>query len=182
MIKAMAVEPWKLESEEEVSPVRYGKRLMKRVYKLPNGKTGDFYISDVSYSPVCILALTPDNKIIIAKQFRPGPGKILYELPGGASDPGEPAIESAARELLEETGYKGDVEFVGSTYIEAYTNFYRECFVARNCVKVAEQTLDETEFIDVELIDLDEFRAVLRSGEMTDVDGAYLCLDHLGML
>lgn len=178
----MAVEPWDLESEEEISPPHYGKRIVKRHYKLPQQKSGDFYILDVSYHPVCVLALTPDNQVIIAKQFRPGPGKVLYELPGGASDKGEMALDSAARELLEETGYKGELEFVGSTFIEAYTNFYRQCFVARNCVKVAEQQLDETEFIDVELVDIETFRRLLRSGEMTDVDGAYLCLDHLDLL
>lgn len=179
----MTVEPWELESEEEISPPHYGKRLVKRRYKLPQQKSGDFYILDVAYTPVSILALTSDNQVILTKQFRPGPDKVLSELPAGSTDSkDEDPMDAAERELLEETGYKGQLEFVGTTFLEPYMNYRGHFYVAKDCVKVAEQQLDETEFIDVELVDLDTFRRLLRSGEMTDVDGAYLCLDYLGLL
>ncbi|MFD9687365.1 NUDIX hydrolase [Kitasatospora sp. NPDC059088] len=89
---------------------------------------------------------------------------------------------TAARELLEETGYKGDPEPAGSCWDDAGSTAKRHAYVARNCVRVAEQKFDEMEFVSVELIELDEFKKVMRAGLMTDVELAYLALDHLGLL
>jgi hypothetical protein len=54
--------------------------------------------------------------------------------------------------------------------------------VATECEKVAEQKLDKTEFAEVVLMSLNEFRKLLRSGKMTDIEVGYLGLDFLGLL
>lgn len=117
------------------------------------------------------MALTKDNQVILARQFRPGPNEILNELPGGYIDKDETPEQAAERELLEETGYSGDFEFIGTCFDCAYSTMERYCFVARNCKKVQEPDLDETEFVKVEEITLKEIRALLRSGKMTDNRG-----------
>lgn len=86
------------------------------------------------------------------------------------------------RELLEETGYAGDAQFVTNVLDDAYTTMRRACVIATNCKKVAEQKLDDSEFAQVVLLPLDDFRKLLRSGQMTDVEIAYLGLDFLGLL
>jgi ADP-ribose pyrophosphatase len=53
-----------------------------------------------------ILAMFPDQHIILVKQFRYPIGKTLYELPAGKLDPNEDPTACAARELEEETGYR----------------------------------------------------------------------------
>lgn len=155
--------------------------MINRVFILPNGKQCDFDIKNEGPA-VCVLPLTKNNNVILTRQFRPGPEKIFLELPGGGLDNGEIPEQAARRELLEETGYKGDFEFVGTCFDCAYSTMKRYCFVAKNCEKIQEQKLDETEFIDVEEKTIEEFREILRSGEMTDVEVGYLALDFLGFL
>jgi ADP-ribose pyrophosphatase len=56
---------------------------------------------------VAILAVDDDNRVLMIKQYRHPVGRELWELPAGLRDvDGEPALETARRELLEETGWK----------------------------------------------------------------------------
>ncbi|PIZ95494.1 MAG: hypothetical protein COX80_04340 [Candidatus Magasanikbacteria bacterium CG_4_10_14_0_2_um_filter_33_14] len=171
--------PWKKIKEESL---RTGyRKLLKKTFELPDGKTAEFDIKHEGPA-VCILAITKNNKVVLTKQFRPGPEKILLEMPGGGVDQYESSLEAAKRELLEETGYTGDFEFVGTCLECAYSTMIRYNFIAKNCEKVQKQELDAYEFIEVVEMSLDDFRKHLKTGELTDVDSGYLCLDSLNML
>lgn len=54
---------------------------------------------------VMILPITPQKQLVLIRQFRPAVERITLEIPSGAVDPGEDAMETAIRELYEETGY-----------------------------------------------------------------------------
>ncbi len=54
---------------------------------------------------VSIMAVVPDGRIPIVRQFRPALEQFTWELPAGTIDDGEDAAETCQRELLEETGY-----------------------------------------------------------------------------
>ena len=173
---------WKLISEEPFYKGPYGRVLIKRVFELPDKTTSDFYIR-LQPDVVAVVALTPYNHVILARQFRPGPMQYIYELPAGGVEPHDKNIaDAAARELLEETGYAGDLVYAGPCIDDAYATTTRHCFVATNCKKVTNQKLDEHEFIDVEQMDLKSFRKLLRGGLMTDVELGYMGLDCLGLL
>ena len=150
-------------------------------YELPTGERKEFYIRTHTRG-VCGVALTPDNQVIMTQQFRPGPGKVLLELTGGFINEGEDPAAAMARELLEETGYAGEVELVTASYVDAYSETVSYNFVIRNCRLVGAQHLDKAEFINVVLVGLNEFRSIVRSGQMSDVRGGLLALDHLGLL
>ncbi len=170
---------WKKISE---TPLKIGfRKILNRVFILPNNKEYEFNIKDEGPA-VCVLALTKKNMVVMTKQFRPGPEKVLLELPGGLIDDGENPQQAIKRELLEETGYSGNFEFIGTCFDSAYSTMKRHCFVAKNCEKIQESNLDETEFIEVEEITLKNLREILRSGKMTDIEVGYLVLDHLGLL
>ncbi|MGC5344826.1 NUDIX hydrolase [Streptomyces sp. DT24] len=160
---------------------KYGRGIEKVVFQLPDGRIEDFFIKAES-SAAAVLALTEDLKVVVAKQFRPGPMDFLYELPGGFISPGEEALVAMERELLEETGYRGQLEHVTTCYDDAYSTVVRHCFVATNCVKIAEPCTEDNEFIEVTLLDQPSFRNILRKGRMSDVEVAYLGLDHLNLL
>lgn len=174
------IQEWKELSRETIFE-KYRRGIEKVVFRLPDNSERDFYLKKED-SPICVLALTEKNEVILAKQYRPGPKKVLLELPGGGIEKGETPEEAIARELLEETGYTGNTKRVTRAYECGYSPMHRYCFVATGCTKVAEQKLDEGEFIEVVLMPLPQFREHLKRGELTDIEVGYLGLDFLGLL
>ncbi len=160
---------------------RFGRGIDEVEYQLPDGRTSLFYLA-ATRPAVSVLALTPTNHVILVEQYRPGPARILRELPGGFIDPGEDATQAAARELLEETGYTGTLSPVTTCYDDAYSTMIRHCYAATDCTQVAAPNPDEHEHVTTVLVTLEEFRAQLRSGACTDIEVGYLALDHLGLL
>ncbi len=157
------------------------RKFLKKTFQLPNGKVQEFDIKHEGPA-VCVLALTKNNNVILAKQYRPGMEKFLLEMPGGAVEEGENPEAAIKRELFEETGYTGDIKFVGTSYDCAYSTMLRYNYVATNCGKTGKQKLDELEFAEVVEMPLNDFRNHLRSGELTDVESGYLGLDYLKLL
>ncbi len=76
-----------------------------------NPRTGHEHNMVVLECPdwVNIIALTPENEVVMVEQYRQGSETVELEIPGGMMDPHEtdPVI-TALRELQEETGYTGD--------------------------------------------------------------------------
>ncbi|HBR80295.1 MAG: NUDIX hydrolase [Candidatus Uhrbacteria bacterium GW2011_GWE2_45_35] len=157
------------------------RKILSKIFILPNGQKKDFEIKKEG-DVVCVVPVTKKEKIILAKQFRPGLEKIFLELPGGGVEQDETPEMAVKRELLEETGYVGQVEFVCTIPICAYSTGRRHVFVATECEKVGEQKLDDSEFAEVVFMTLGDFRNHLREGQLTDVNVGYLGLDFLNLL
>jgi ADP-ribose pyrophosphatase len=177
------VQPWPHAEEPEVIKVGW-RRLVRKVFVDPNGKKQEYYTKEDPKRPsVAIIALTPDNKVIVAEQFRPGPERIMQELPGGGGEDDEDLQAAAIRELHEETGYAvGTVESLGFVYKDAYTNPTSNYFLARDCVHDADQHTDEGEFINVKEITIDELFDNARNGHMTDSEGVFLAYEKLSAI
>ncbi len=177
---ATKIKKWQ-EISRELAFQKYSRKIEKVIFRLPDGKEADFYVKREGPA-AAVLALTKDKKVILVKQYRPGPEEILLELPGGYVDPNEKPEVTMERELLEETGYKGKVQLVTTCYDDAYSTMNRYCFVATDCQKVSEPKTGDHEFIELEILSLNDFRKLLRSGKMTDVEVGYLGLDFLNLL
>lgn len=151
-------------------------------FELPDGEVGTFALKKEG-RVVAVFPLTPDKQVVLARQFRPGPGQVLDELPGGGVNPGEAPAVAAARELLEETGYQAETMVSLGRMLEcAYSTIEREAFVGLNCVRVADQDLDPNEDIDVVLKSVPEFFEQLVSGLSSDLEVGWAALVKLGYL
>lgn len=160
-----ALEHTLLQSEE-----RYRGRSMAfrgEWYRLPDGReAGPYGILDYP-DWVNALALTKDRRVVLVRQFRPGPKKVTLELPGGAVEPGGESLEAAMRrELAEETGYGGGtITYLASLSPNSASHTNRvHSFLAVGVEPVGETHPDENEFIEVALLPLPEVVALARAG------------------
>lgn len=66
---------------------------------------------------VNVLALTPEQHLVLVRQFRFGINDFSLEIPGGVMEPGEDPVATALRELSEESGYVGtNARLLGSVH------------------------------------------------------------------
>jgi ADP-ribose diphosphatase len=163
-------------------PLHKGWRtIVGRRYRTPDGVEREYEIK-VEDDTAVVLALTADRQVVLVREFRPGPELSLLELPGGAVSPGEEPLDAARRELLEETGYTGELRPAGTLVDCAYSTRRRHTFVATDARQVQEPAPHDGEFPEVVLMPLGAFRDHLRGGQLTDVPGGYLALDALRLL
>lgn len=143
-----------------------------KVYKdevaLPDGSHG--YREYIRHpGAVAVLALFDDGTILLERQFRYPHARDFIELPAGKLEPGEPHLESAKRELLEETGYSAQL-WTSLTVIHtaiAYTDEAIEIFLARKLSKT-QPKLDDGEFLETLVVPFAEALAMVRDGRITD--------------
>lgn len=171
------MEPWR-KRKETVVYSRF-RRVLSRTFELPNGDVADFEIME-AFDSAAVLAITPSHDVILVEEFRPGPEVVLLELPGGAIEPGQTPMEAARVELLEETGYEGDLTEIGTVLKDAYATNVKHVFAATECRRVAEP--EQPRLTVPTLMPLERFREHLRRGRLTDSDVAYRALDELGLL
>jgi ADP-ribose pyrophosphatase len=128
-----------------------------------------------------VIALTKDRQVIVARQFRQGPEKIMDELPGGGVEAGEDKELAARRELLEETGYEpGAMEYIGMSTRDAYSNGKWYYYLATDCVmSAAGPALDEAEPIEVRLISIKEFIDNAKHDKLSDSVAVLMAYDKL---
>lgn len=119
---------------------------------LPTGtEHSEYYILEYP-TWVNIIALTPDEKMVLVRQYRPALDVTRYELCAGVMDDTDDSpLAAAQRELLEETGFGGGewsrLMVVGPN-ASAMTNV-SITFVARGVTQVSSQHLEDTEDLSV---------------------------------
>jgi len=132
-----------------------------------SGKTHDFFVAYLA-DGVHVIAVTPDQQVVLVRQFRAGSRRDSLETPGGLLEPGEDPCVAGARELLEETGYAGDPpERLGTIRPNpAILAMEISTIVIRNARRVAEPDPDENEELVVELAPVDAVPTMVRDGRI----------------
>ena len=139
--------------------------ILDQHYRLPNGDEHHFFIRK-EIDTCCVLAMTTEGDFIFEKEFRIGPGKSILQLPAGRlEDEQDDPDERIKAELLEETGYTGDFKKLAAMPTSPYSTRFIHCYYASNCKKIAEQKLDNAEFIEVQLLSPSETRKTLLTGQ-----------------
>jgi ADP-ribose pyrophosphatase len=119
---------------------------------------------------VAVVPLLDDGRVVMVRQYRYPIGKAIIEIPAGKIDPGEPTLQTARRELREETGFSAR-EWAFACEIHnaaAYSTESIWIYFARGLV-AGEQRLDAGEFLDVLPMSVDELDALARQGGLPDV-------------
>lgn len=137
----------------------------RSAYRFPDGSVFEPYYSYSRRDYVVIVASDEEGNYLCVRQFRQGIKEVTTEFPAGGierkdgkeygagTDPtvSEDAMEAAKRELLEETGYVSDdwKHLLTVPSNATIADNYAYIFMAENCRRSGEQSLDETEFLNV---------------------------------
>jgi len=143
-------------------------KVRRDVVRLPDGSQGAReYIRHPG--AVAIVALFDDGAVLLERQFRYPHGREFIEVPAGKLERGEPQLDTAKRELLEETGYVAqDWTHLGVIHTAiAYTDEAIHLFLARR-LSAGERKLDQGEFLETLVRPFDEALDMIRRGDITD--------------
>jgi ADP-ribose pyrophosphatase len=159
-------------------------RVRSDTVELPDGTIIEGYFVRESRGFAVIVALTPERRVVLIRQYKHGIAQIVLELPAGMIDADETPDACAVRELAEETGYAGDPpRLLRSLYADpTSSNASFHVFLIENAVPKFAQSLDSTEAITIETTTIDDLHAAVRDGRIasgSQVAAAYIALDHI---
>lgn len=128
---------------------------------------------------VGIVALTDDSQIVLVHQYRTALERVTLEIPAGKLDPGEDALECAARELKEETGITaGKLRYLTAIAVAiGYSDEILHLYMATD-LSFGEAHPDDGEFLRIELMPLVDLVDLVLDGKIEDsktMIGALIC-------
>jgi ADP-ribose pyrophosphatase len=185
-VGARVSESWTVLGERRLLKLRR-LSVMEQHVRLPDGREVTDYLRFTTAPFVVIFAITAEDKVIVERHYKHGPGRVILTFPAGGIEDGESAQHAAARELLEETGYSSpdwQELSVNLTHANAQGSVF-QTFLARNCRKSARPSSDDLEQIAIEILSLAELLAALTVGHMpvaADGVAAIQALLRLGMI
>ncbi len=147
-------------------------------YRMPDGSEHDSFYTYSRRSYVVIAAEDEQGRMICVRQYRQGIGRVTVEFSAGGIESNaetdyafdaagqESAFEAAKRELQEETGYVSD-EWEHLLTIPSnavISDNYAHIYYAKNCRRISDLHLDDTEFLEPELYTPEELEDLIADG------------------
>ena len=159
---------WSLLTDDLHADCRIFEIRKQRFLRSSDRKEGDFFVLNTN-DWVNVLALTPDDQLVMVNQYRYGTKDFSLEPPGGVVEQGEDPSLAGQRELQEETGYRGtDPEIIGSVSPNPAIMSNRCHFLlVREVEKTHEVAFDPNEELVTKLVAVSELVDLIRSGKIT---------------
>lgn len=158
-------------------------KVYRDTVSLPNGASS--YREYLKHpGAVMIIPVFDNGDVLVEQQYRYPMRKVFVEFPAGKKDAGEAPLETAQRELLEETGYTAQ-NYTHITDIHnalAYCDEVIHFYIAEDLHDSGQQKLDDNEFVQVMRVPLVELMNWIRQGWVPDVKtqlGAFWLQDYL---
>lgn len=163
-----------------------GARFDVHEMKIP-GRDGKTYVREVIRHPgaVVLLPLIDAETVVLIANNRPTVSETLLELPAGTREPGESALDTAGRELMEETGYHaGSLREIHQFYsCPGICDELMHLFVATDLTEGTAQR-EATEEIENQVADREQIRQWMAEGKIRDAKtlvGLYAFLNGLAL-
>jgi len=164
----MAKRNWKLLGTENIFKNKYVTLDTWRM-RLPSGEEEDYFIHK-TYDFIVVCAFTKDRKVIVLDQYYISQQARITALVAGIIDKDEKPVQTARRELLEETGYEAkNIVPLGATIKGKYTTGRAFYFLALDAEKVADQDLEQGEDITVRTVPVQQFIKMVQQGKLPEV-------------
>lgn len=172
---------WKILSSEYLYKAPWF-TIRKDVCETAKGKVVDPYYVYEFPEWVSALAITEDGKVVMVRQYRHAVQQTILEVPGGCVDSTDESLEAAiARELMEETGYRfRQYSYLGKVSPNPSTNNnWMHMFLATGGLQVSGQSLDENEELEVEILTIEELKALVAENRI--VQSLHVCTIMYGL-
>lgn len=166
-------------------------RIRQDRVKLPAGKILDDYFVWQKGDSVIMVPVTKNKEIVFIKQYRQGVGNFMIELPAGIIDKGENPLETAKRELEEETGYRGEWEFLGNLQNEpdkivgkVFVYLVKNAKTAKKELKIV-KNIEDNEEMEVFKVPMEKVSKMIAKREILATDtiaAVFIALERLKLL
>ena len=156
----------------------------KTSFRFPDGNIFEPFYTYSRRDYVVIVASDEDGNYLCVRQFRQGIREVTVEFPAGGIERNdgkeygerseaavEDALAAAKRELQEETGYRSDdwEHLLSIPSNATIADNYAHIFVAKNCQKLFDQSLDPMEFLNVEKYTAEQIEKMIYEGRFKQI-------------
>lgn len=183
-VKASELKPWQVIASRQVFDSPPWIRISIQEVRLPDGTVVKDYRQIELPDSVAVFAQTVDGRVIVERQYKHGVRGITLVMPAGSIESGEPALEAAQRELLEETGYRSECWKPLGTFV-GHGNFgcgKAYIFMAKDAHRVAEPKSGDLEEMEILLMKPSELQDALLQGKVVTLGSvAAIALGQLSL-
>ena len=162
------IKPWQKLSSKALGDYRIFSVRSDEKVSPRTGQKHDFYIIDC-VDWVNVLAVTPDEHLVMVEQYRHGTNTVELEIPGGIMDASETSpVATGVRELREETGYEGEkARLLGNVFANpAIMSNTCHTVIVENCALKHGVEFDSGEDLITRLVPIADIPQLVEAGKI----------------